>query len=101
VQDNPKFASPRVLSFTAHDLPIDLPKIGAFRAPGERDRELTLPRISPMVQNLLSYEAVRKDLKLSPEEEAGIDAAIARLPRSTRLAHRSASKGRHVRPSTG
>jgi lipopolysaccharide export system permease protein len=45
VQDNPKFASPRVLSFTAHDLPIDLPKIGAFRAPGERDRELTLPQL--------------------------------------------------------
>jgi lipopolysaccharide export system permease protein len=45
VQDNPKFPAPRVLSFSAHDLPIDLPKIGAFRAPGERDRELTLPQL--------------------------------------------------------
>ena len=45
VQDSPKFAAPRVLTFTAHDQPIDLPKIGAFRAPGERDRELTLPQL--------------------------------------------------------
>lgn len=45
VQDSPKFAAPRVLAFAAHDLPIDLPKIGAFRAPGERDRELTLPQL--------------------------------------------------------
>ena len=45
VQDNPKFAAPRVLSFSSHDLPIDLPRIGAFRAPGERDRELTLPQL--------------------------------------------------------
>jgi len=57
-------------------LPFELSRMG--RALGEMDRELTLPRISPIVQNLLSYEAVRKDLKLSPEEEAGIDAAIAR-----------------------
>ncbi|CAM3089289.1 Lipopolysaccharide export system permease protein LptF [Sphingomonas antarctica] len=45
VQDDPKFAAPRVLAFSAHDLPIDLPRIGAFRAPGERDRELTLPQL--------------------------------------------------------
>ncbi len=45
VQDNPKFANPRTLSFTDHDLPIDLPRMAAFRAPGERDRELTLPQL--------------------------------------------------------
>jgi hypothetical protein len=48
------------------------------RAFDELDINLIRQRISPIVQNLLSYEAVRKDLKLNPEEEAGIDAAIAR-----------------------
>jgi hypothetical protein len=57
--------------------PFDLSRMG--RALGEiMDRDLTPPRLSPMVQNLLSFDAVRKDLKLTPEEEAGIDAAIAK-----------------------
>jgi lipopolysaccharide export system permease protein len=34
-----------VLSFTAHDLPIDLPKIEAFRTRGDKDRELTIPEL--------------------------------------------------------
>lgn len=36
---------PRVLSFTRHDLPIDLPKIRAFRARGEAEREYILPEL--------------------------------------------------------
>jgi lipopolysaccharide export system permease protein len=41
--DAPDFQTPRVLTFNAHDLPIDLPKIEAFRARGTgADRELTL-----------------------------------------------------------
>lgn len=45
VHTDPGFAGPRVLSFASHDLPIGLPKIEPFRAPGERGRELTLPML--------------------------------------------------------
>lgn len=45
VHDAPGFKIPRVLSFTGHDLPIDLPKIEAFRNRGGKDRELTIPEL--------------------------------------------------------
>lgn len=45
VQTSPKIASPRILSFSGHDLPIDLPKIENFRGRGDADRELTLPEL--------------------------------------------------------
>lgn len=45
VHDAPSFASPRILTFTQHDLPIDLPKIEAFRQRGGTDRELTIPEL--------------------------------------------------------
>jgi len=45
VQSAPKLASPRILSFSGHDLPIDLPKIENFRGRGDADRELTLPEL--------------------------------------------------------
>jgi lipopolysaccharide export system permease protein len=45
VHNAPKFESPRILSFTNHDLPIDLPKIENFRGRGDADRELTLPEL--------------------------------------------------------
>ena len=45
VHDAPSYRQPRVLSFTAHDLPIDLPKIEAFRNRGDKDRELTIPEL--------------------------------------------------------
>lgn len=45
VHDAPEFRVPRVLSFSAHDLPIDLPQIEAFRQRGGRDRELTIPEL--------------------------------------------------------
>ncbi len=59
VHDAPKFNTPRVLSFSNHDIPIDLPKIEAFRGRGEKDRELTIPELvkvgatskSPMLRN--------------------------------------------------
>ena len=41
----PDFRVPRVLSFSAHDLPIDLPKIESFRGRGQAARELTLPEL--------------------------------------------------------
>lgn len=60
VHDAPSYRTPRVLNFTAHDLPIDLPKIEAFRRRGGKDRELTIPelvqvgndpRVSLMIRN--------------------------------------------------
>lgn len=37
--------SPRVFSFSRHDLPIDLPAIEAFRARGDNTREYVLPEL--------------------------------------------------------
>ncbi len=45
VQRSAKLASPRILSFSGHDLPIDLPRIESFRTRGGADRELTLPEL--------------------------------------------------------
>ena len=45
IHDAPGFKAPRVLTFVAHDLPIDLPKIERFRARGMEDRESTLPEL--------------------------------------------------------
>jgi lipopolysaccharide export system permease protein len=45
VHNKPSYRQPRVLSFTNHDLPIDLPKIEAFRGRGGKDREMTIPEL--------------------------------------------------------
>jgi lipopolysaccharide export system permease protein len=45
VNDAPGFRTPRVLSFVAHDLPIDLPQSEAFRRRGGRDAEMTMPEL--------------------------------------------------------
>jgi lipopolysaccharide export system permease protein len=45
VHDAPGYREPRILSFTSHDLPIDLPKIEAFRGRGGKDRERTIPEL--------------------------------------------------------
>lgn len=37
--------TPRVLSFTRHDLPIDLPRIEEFRGRGDAEREYILPEL--------------------------------------------------------
>lgn len=44
VQDMPG-ATPRVLTFSRHDLPIDLPRIEKFRERGGKDREYILPEL--------------------------------------------------------
>jgi lipopolysaccharide export system permease protein len=44
VQDNPG-ETPRVLSFSQHDLPVDLPAIQRFRARGDESREFILPEL--------------------------------------------------------
>jgi lipopolysaccharide export system permease protein len=51
VHDAPNYKQPRVLTFTAHDLPIDLPKIEAFRGRGDKDGELTIPELVRVSQD--------------------------------------------------
>ncbi len=46
VHSNNATTLPRVLSFEQHDLPINLPTMGAFRARGDRNMELTLPELA-------------------------------------------------------
>ena len=45
VQDSPRIAVPRVLSFVQYDLPVPLPQIEKFRGRGGEDRERTLPEL--------------------------------------------------------
>jgi lipopolysaccharide export system permease protein len=45
VHNAPGFATPRVLTFVNHDLPIDLPREEAFRLRGGRDGEMTIPEL--------------------------------------------------------
>lgn len=46
VQDSPKFATPRTLSFDVYDLPINLPAVDRFRQRGHEElEELTLPEL--------------------------------------------------------
>jgi lipopolysaccharide export system permease protein len=45
VHNEPRFVAPRVLTFTSHDLPIDLPRVEAFRSRGGKERERTLPEL--------------------------------------------------------
>jgi lipopolysaccharide export system permease protein len=42
VQQSPKFAAPRTLSFESYDLPINLPQVDRFRDRGHEHDELTL-----------------------------------------------------------
>jgi len=45
VHDAPSYKSPRVLSFTSHDIPIPLPKIESFRTRGGKDREYLITEL--------------------------------------------------------
>ncbi|MEM8917575.1 MAG: LPS export ABC transporter permease LptF [Pseudomonadota bacterium] len=45
IHDAPSYDQPRVLSFSSHDLPIDLPDIEAFRQRGEKNLEYTIPEL--------------------------------------------------------
>jgi lipopolysaccharide export system permease protein len=46
IHNRPEFRTPRVLTFSGHDLPIDLPKFESFRARGGRNLERTLPELA-------------------------------------------------------
>ncbi len=59
--DAPDFRVPRVLSFSAHDLPIDLPKIESFRGRGGADRELTLPELVAVGTDAESTQTLKNE----------------------------------------
>ncbi len=42
IQDSPKFATPRTLSFESYDLPVNLPSVDPFRGRGKEHEELNL-----------------------------------------------------------
>jgi lipopolysaccharide export system permease protein len=48
IHNRPEFPTPRTLTFTAHDLPIDLPKFESFRARGGKNLEYTLVELARM-----------------------------------------------------
>lgn len=45
VNNAPTFKTPRVLTFTSHDLPVELPKVSDFRHRGGINEELTVPEL--------------------------------------------------------
>jgi lipopolysaccharide export system permease protein len=45
IHDAPDYEQPRILSFSSHDLPIDLPDIESFRSRGGEDLEYTIPEL--------------------------------------------------------
>ncbi len=61
VHEAAKFKTPRILSFTSHDLPIDLPKIEAFRRRGGKDRELTMPELVNIGQDPSKSDTLRNE----------------------------------------
>jgi lipopolysaccharide export system permease protein len=64
IQDKPGF-SPRVLSFSNHDLPIDLPTIEKFRRRGGKDREYFLPELLRIGWSKDASEKDRNESKAS------------------------------------
>jgi lipopolysaccharide export system permease protein len=46
IHNRPDFPTPRVLTFSNHDLPIDLPRFENFRQRGGRNLEFTLPELA-------------------------------------------------------
>ncbi|WP_176472954.1 LPS export ABC transporter permease LptF [Sphingomonas lenta] len=56
VQDAPEFRVPRVLTFSAHDLPIPLPQSERFRQRGGRNLEFTLPELARLGQTAPTEE---------------------------------------------
>lgn len=61
VHNEPGFVTPRVLSFTSHDLPIDLPKVERFRSRGGKERELTIPELVRIGSNSHTTPAQRNE----------------------------------------
>ena len=65
VQDGPNLVTPRVLTFSSHDLPIDLPKIEQFRQRGGKDKEYILPELLKLGWNKATPETLRNETQSS------------------------------------
>src|SRR3546814_17718700 len=62
VNDAPKYKSPRILSFSSHDLPIDLPQIERFRG-RDVDREKTIPELVTIGHDPATPEQLRHEIR--------------------------------------
>ena len=59
IHNDPKFVTPRVLTFSSHDLPIPLPRYEGFRGRGvgsAKDMESTLPELARLGHHAASRE---------------------------------------------
>ena len=56
IHNRPEFRTPRVLTFSSHDLPIPLPKYENFRKRGGRNLEFTLPELAKIGHDSASAE---------------------------------------------
>ncbi len=59
VHNAPGYVTPRVLTFTSHDLPIDLPRFESFRPRGERNLERTLPELAVLGRDGRQSDQIR------------------------------------------
>jgi lipopolysaccharide export system permease protein len=59
INNAPGFVTPRVLTFTSHDLPIPLPKYENFRVRGAKNLELRLTELARLGHDPHSSEEVR------------------------------------------
>ena len=62
VNDGPKYKTPRILSFSSHDLPIDLPQIENFRG-RDVDREKTIPELVVIGHNSATPDKLRHEVR--------------------------------------
>ena len=65
VQDGPTLMSPRILTFSSHDLPIDLPRVAQFRQRGGKEREYILPELLSIGWNKGVPETIRNETQAS------------------------------------
>jgi lipopolysaccharide export system permease protein len=63
VHRSPGFSTPRVLSFSAHDLPIDIPRFESFRKRGEGNLEMTLPELARIGRDEAAPEKLRDPIR--------------------------------------
>ncbi|WP_420145146.1 LPS export ABC transporter permease LptF [Sphingobium sp.] len=62
VNDAPKYKTPRILSFSSHDLPIDLPQIENFRG-RDVDREKTIPELMVIGRNPATPDKLKAEVR--------------------------------------
>lgn len=48
IHNRPEFRTPRTLTFTSHDVPINLPRFESFRTRGGKNLEYTLPELAKL-----------------------------------------------------